>query len=654
MMVKMHPAPRSDGELLADWLHHQRERAFHELAGRYSGLVHAAAKRTCGEEAMAAEAAQLTFILLAGKAGALSSRASLAGWLHLTAVMQAKNLMRRRRREARRNRLFQIDMETGNDGEPARVWREIQPVLDEALAALPEKDREVLLLHYHRALPFHEIARLLGIATDAARKRVTRATEKLRGKLARRGVPVAGALSVALLAGFTADAQAGLPASIVAGKALSAAGTASSGTAITAASLMKASTFIPPVAALLAAGLWILPKREAIASLERRYATLAAPETGGRPTARQSPGDRGRMPVTTGSKTGDGGIDWESIFRLQGDDDGSGRVTNFRDIRELMLDHRLKAMSLEGLLAELNRIAELEVPDPMKVKAEARIHHILSEKDPLFALTHLQGLLGGKPDIAFPLGNALKQYMKSDPAGAVAWLDRQIAEGRLDVKSLTGRNTDRERLEGVLIAGLMASDPDAAAERLSLLRPEDRPLVLAQFARGIKVEDQAAYARMVRAAFPEGEQPALIAKGAWVPFGNYQKVDDYLERISATPPEQLAACQEAAASTISTITRNRKLTAAELEKTWRWLEDRAPGSNARLFGGALGPILTSSYHQDMADVADLVLRYGDRPGGEEVLRVFFSGREALRKKEQSRQVAAFIQDGSSARKSWNC
>ena len=60
--------PPSDAELLADWLRHKREPAFQAIVARYAGLVHTAAKRSCGDETLTAEASQLAFILLARKA----------------------------------------------------------------------------------------------------------------------------------------------------------------------------------------------------------------------------------------------------------------------------------------------------------------------------------------------------------------------------------------------------------------------------------------------------------------------------------------------------------------------------------------------------------------------------------------------------------
>lgn len=76
--------------------------AFHALVSRYVGLVHTTARRTCGDESMAAEVSQLTFITLARKARSLASCGSLGGWLHCTAMMHAKNLRCQNQRENRK------------------------------------------------------------------------------------------------------------------------------------------------------------------------------------------------------------------------------------------------------------------------------------------------------------------------------------------------------------------------------------------------------------------------------------------------------------------------------------------------------------------------------------------------------------------------
>ncbi|QJE95652.1 RNA polymerase sigma factor [Luteolibacter luteus] len=245
----------SDAELLADWLRNRHEAAFHALVARYAGLVHQAGLRTTGDDSLAAEASQLTFITLARKARSLASRSSLAGWLHLTAVMQAKNLLRQRLREHRKRELLRTHMETDSHGPTADAWRRMQPVLDEALAALSSKDREALLLRFYRSLSVREIAAALGIATDAAQKRLDRATERLRHQLARRGCQVGSSLGAIMIAGFGADSQAAIPSSsVLASKAIAAAtgSTASTLTTIGIIIMTKKATIAAGVAVLLA------------------------------------------------------------------------------------------------------------------------------------------------------------------------------------------------------------------------------------------------------------------------------------------------------------------------------------------------------------------------------------------------------------------
>lgn len=67
-------------ELLANWLSQRREPAFHAIVARYAGLVQSTARRTCGDDSLAEEASQLTFITLAQKRNPLPpAHRSVAG-----------------------------------------------------------------------------------------------------------------------------------------------------------------------------------------------------------------------------------------------------------------------------------------------------------------------------------------------------------------------------------------------------------------------------------------------------------------------------------------------------------------------------------------------------------------------------------------------
>ena len=252
------PAATNDGDLLRRWLDRGEEASFRELVGRYTGLVYHSALRTGGNASLAGEGAQLTFIVLARRARQLASRPSLAGWLHQTAVLQTRNLIRKQRREDRKLQyLTAMTPDIPPDGSSA--WREMAPVLDDALAALPENDREAILLRFYRSLSFPEIAATIGIAGDAARKRVDRAVERLRTQLKRRGCHLSTTACLGALGNFAAEAKAGaLCGGVLASNALAAATTGAalatgfSSTAIAIIMTKKAS--LAAGAALLLAG----------------------------------------------------------------------------------------------------------------------------------------------------------------------------------------------------------------------------------------------------------------------------------------------------------------------------------------------------------------------------------------------------------------
>src|SRR5262249_50449244 len=116
---------------------------------------------------------------------------------------------------------------------PESLWFDVRPLLDEEVARLPGGCREVFVLCCLEGRTHEEAARLLGCAAGTVASRLSRARERLRGSLVRRGLPLTGA--AAFLAAGEAEAavspellvavvKAAAPISIV---ALSAAGSIS-------------------------------------------------------------------------------------------------------------------------------------------------------------------------------------------------------------------------------------------------------------------------------------------------------------------------------------------------------------------------------------------------------------------------------------------
>ena len=88
---------------------------------------------------------------------------------------------------------------TANETE-SHLWRQITPLLEDAMGRLGEKDRSAIVLRFFEGKSFSEIGTAFGASENAAKKRVNYALEKLRRYFSKRGVVsttavIAGALS---------------------------------------------------------------------------------------------------------------------------------------------------------------------------------------------------------------------------------------------------------------------------------------------------------------------------------------------------------------------------------------------------------------------------------------------------------------------------
>jgi RNA polymerase sigma factor (sigma-70 family) len=174
-----------------------------------------------GDALLAGDVAQTVFISLARKAGTLSSEVMLGGWLHQHTYHVATRFVRGERRRQIREREAAHMSKLHDDSEA--TWRQLSPILDEAITQLESEDRTAIVLRFFEQRDFRSVGEALGSTQDAARMRVNRALEKLRELLQQRGVALsAGALGTALTASAVSAAPAGL-ATAISGAALGAA-----------------------------------------------------------------------------------------------------------------------------------------------------------------------------------------------------------------------------------------------------------------------------------------------------------------------------------------------------------------------------------------------------------------------------------------------
>jgi len=254
-----------DMALVREYAATRSESAFAQLVTRHLDLVHSAALRRVGDPHLADEIAQTVFIILARKAGSLGPETVLSGWLYHTTRFTATDALRSHRRRQQREQ--EAYMQSTLNEPAAPVWQQIAPLLESAMDALGECERNAVLLRYFENKTLTEVGNALGMSEDAARMRVNRALEKLRGVFAKRGVTltttlIAGAVS----ANAIQAAPAGLALTIstaaatLAGTTVAATATATATKTIAMTTLQK--TLITATVAVLA-GVGIHEARQA-------------------------------------------------------------------------------------------------------------------------------------------------------------------------------------------------------------------------------------------------------------------------------------------------------------------------------------------------------------------------------------------------------
>ena len=197
-----------DWQLLREYVEHDSQAAFGGLVERHLDFVYATCLREVGNSALAEDVTQVVFLLLARKASILSPEVVLSGWLFQTARFAAKNARRREERWHQRTRraVETIGEEENSVATRDAIWTQLEPHLHEGLLMLNEVERNAVLLRYFEDRTLKETADVLGLSEEAARKRVTRAIEKLRSHFAGRGVALSMTSLAVLLTAHTVRA----------------------------------------------------------------------------------------------------------------------------------------------------------------------------------------------------------------------------------------------------------------------------------------------------------------------------------------------------------------------------------------------------------------------------------------------------------------
>ncbi|KAB2351855.1 RNA polymerase sigma factor [Actinomadura rudentiformis] len=160
--------------------------AFAALFDRYSGMLYRYVSRRLGPEVAEDLVGETFLIAFSRRARYDLSYADARPWLF---GIISKLVSRHHRSEAARYRALQRSPVDGHVEGPAdRVAAGVtatasRPLLAEALAGLPRRDRDVLLLVAWGDLAYEEVAQALGIPVGTVRSRLNRARRKVRAVL---------------------------------------------------------------------------------------------------------------------------------------------------------------------------------------------------------------------------------------------------------------------------------------------------------------------------------------------------------------------------------------------------------------------------------------------------------------------------------------
>lgn len=183
---------RSDEELVEACLAGEWS-AFDQLLARWERKIRGAIYRLVGSEEEARDLCQETFLKAYRSLGTFKKEARFSSWLYQIALNLCRDRIRRRKG---RTLVSPDELDEGGESLPEvrpsaldlLQKREMCRAVAAAVAALPEEQREVIVLKEYQELTFLEIAQVLDVPLSTVKTRLYRGLGQLRQKLEHQGL----------------------------------------------------------------------------------------------------------------------------------------------------------------------------------------------------------------------------------------------------------------------------------------------------------------------------------------------------------------------------------------------------------------------------------------------------------------------------------
>ncbi len=204
----------TDGQLLERFCARRGEEAepaFTALVIRHGPLVFGVCQSLLRNPHDAEDAFQATFLVLARKAGSLRQPDLLGPWLHGVAHRTARRLKdknaRRKRHEAEAVMSGALSTSDPNRHQARQVNRDEIEALHQEIERLPQRYRTAIVLCDLQGLTHEEAARRLGRRVGTISSQLSRARERLRTRLHRRGLAFSAGVMAAAIDSSRASAM---------------------------------------------------------------------------------------------------------------------------------------------------------------------------------------------------------------------------------------------------------------------------------------------------------------------------------------------------------------------------------------------------------------------------------------------------------------
>jgi len=175
--------------VLVERLRNGEPAAFNALFEKYRQRILAYVVGLCGDRGLAEDITQECFLEMARHARSLDPGRGVSGWLFRTARNRAIDALRRRRFQVLPGDAFFEDENRQEAWGPAEgpaaemMERETAEALNRAMAAMPDRDREVLSMRFFAGLTFREMSAALHRPLGTVLWQTRRSLEKLRRRL---------------------------------------------------------------------------------------------------------------------------------------------------------------------------------------------------------------------------------------------------------------------------------------------------------------------------------------------------------------------------------------------------------------------------------------------------------------------------------------